>query len=355
MGGVAAACANAGPGVSAGTSTSAGTGPSSGTFNWMTWSDHFYEAQLDRIKQGGITPSIAELLDNAEGFAKVKEVKGQLDLISGDALWVPRYFEEGLIDAVDINEFDVAKQLYSLARDFQIWSKPEGYLGYPFGWSPIVIAYNPKFVDPAPDSWEVLLDPKYKGRVIMENNPVEVVAQMGKTAGVDDPYNMTDDELATAKDFLITLRPNILKLAQQVTEVVTALANEEAWIAPTNLGVEDRVKDAGGPEVKAFVPAEGTVGWMDAEMTVKEGANKSLVKPFLEQAEQAEYVAENFLQYGRPLFNERAYRLLVDKGQQERADRYLYNKPETVLAMKLRGPGLSTEKAIQTFNEVFGA
>ncbi len=33
----------------------------------------------------------------------------------------------------------------------------------------------------------------------------------------------------------------------------------------------------------------------------------------------------------------------------------LYNKPETVLTMTLKGPGSSTQAAIAAFNDVFGA
>ncbi|MEZ4598101.1 MAG: twin-arginine translocation signal domain-containing protein [Chloroflexota bacterium] len=43
----------------------------------------------------------------------------------------------GLIDAWDINALAVSKQLYPLAREFEIWTTPEGYLGFPFGWSPV--------------------------------------------------------------------------------------------------------------------------------------------------------------------------------------------------------------------------
>jgi len=343
LGGVAAACTT-------------GASKKTGTFNWMTWSDHYYDTQLDDIKKAvDIGTNISELADNAEGFAKLKEVTGQLDMLSGDALWVPKNFDEGLVEAFDINSLAVSKQLYSIAREFEIWTKPAGYLGYPFGWSPIQIAYNPKFVSPAPDSWEVLLDPKYKGRIVVENQPVEVVAYMAKLAGIKDPYNMTDAELAQAKEALLRLKPNILKFAQQNTDTVAALVSEEAWLATSNLGAEDRVKDAGGSDVVTFIPKEGTIGWMDAEMIVKGGKNHDLIMPFLELAEQKEYIAENFIKYGRPLFNEGAYKILVDKGEQERADRYLYNKPETVLTMTLKGPGVSTDAAIRVFNEVFGA
>jgi spermidine/putrescine-binding protein len=134
------------------------------------------------------------------------------------------------------------------------------------------------------------------------------------------------------------------------------MTSGEAWLITGNLGNEDRVKDAGGPEIKGFIPKEGTVGWMDAEMIVKGGANKALLFPYLEKAEVAENIAANFITHGRPLFNEAAYKVLVDQGEGDRADRYLYNKAEETLAKTtLKGPGTSTEKSIQLFNEVFGA
>ena len=129
----------------------------------------------------------------------------------------------------------------------------------------------------------------------------------------------------------------------------------EAWLITGNLGNEDRVRDGGGPEIKGYVPSEGTVGWHDGEMIVKEGANKALIKPFLEQSQQAELIAEYFLANGRPLFNEKAYGFLKDQGKQDQADRYLYSKaPEVLPTMVLKGPGTSTDKSIQLFNEVFG-
>jgi spermidine/putrescine-binding protein len=350
MGGIAAACG------SSSASPSGASGGPTGTFNWMTWNDHYYQAELDVIAADhGIKVALTELADNSDGFTKLKEVGGQLDMISGDALWVPHYFEAGLIDAFDINSLAVSKQLYSIAREFKIWTKPEGYLGYPNGWSPVQVYYDPAKVTSGADSWALLLDPKYAKRVIVENQPVEVMAYMGKAAGVADPYNMTADDLAKAKALALQLKPNLLKFAQQNTDTIAALVSGEAWIATGNLGTEERVKAAGGPELKVFTPKEGTIGWMDSEMTVKGGKNTQLVKPFLELGYVAEYQAANFLLNGRPLFNEAAYKLLVNQGQKDKADRFLYNKPETVLTMTLKGPGTSTQGAIDAFNEVFGA
>ena len=91
---------------------------------------------------------------------------------------------------------------------------------------------------PGADSWQVLLDPKYKKRVIVEDQPVEIMAYMGKAAGVKDPYNMTADEIAQAKALLVQLKPNILRLAPQNTDTIAALKNGEAWLATINLGAD---------------------------------------------------------------------------------------------------------------------
>ena len=333
-------------------------GSTGGTFNWMTWSDHYIDTQLKKIEDSDkIIANISELEGNAEGFAKLKEVKGQLDMVSADALWVrDAYHKDGLIEPFDIDELTVAKDLYSFARKFEIWTTPEGYLGYPFGWSPIMIYYDPAKVSGSPDGWEVLLDPKYKGRVVVEHQPEEVVAYMARAAGFNTPYSLTDDQLTTVRGLLEQLKPNLLRFVGQATDTVNALVSGEAWLATGNIGNEDRVKNGGGPEIKGYVPKEGTVAWQDSEMIVKGGANTKLIKPFWEKAEVAENIAENFLVQGRPLFNEKAYKLLVDQGKKDQADRYRYNEAEEILSKSiLKGPGTSIDKSIQLFNEVFGA
>src|SRR5262245_29494763 len=351
----ASATPAAGGSQAAAASAAATPGPT-GTFNWLTWGDHWYQAEMDKIAADiGIKSNITSFSDNIDAYTKIQQVGGQVDLVSGDALWVPHYNETGLIDPLDSNWLTDASHLFAIAREFKIWTPPNGYLGYPNGWAPIQITYDPAHVTPGADSWQLLLDPKYKKRVVVEDQPVEVMAYMGKAAGVKDPYNMTDDEIAQAKALLVQLKPNILRLAPQATDTVAALKNGEAWIATINLGADTSVMDQGGPKLTTFTPKEGSIGWMDAEMLVHGGANENLLMPFLEVHEQAEYVAANFMLNRRPLFNEQAYKLLINQGQQELADHLLFNKPETVNTMTLKGPGSSTQKVIAAFNDVFGA
>jgi len=329
---------------------------SAGPLNFLTWNDHWNKDALQQAQDLlGITVNVTELSDDPDGIAKMQQVGGQLDIVSLDGSWVPKAYDLSLIEPFDINAMPVASQLYSIAREFDIWTKPEGYLAYPWGWSPIVIAYNPKFVNPSPEGWEALIDPKYAKRVVLEDEPFDITLWAGLATGAKDVFDMSDAELSQVKDWLTKLKPNILKLVAQNDGVISALSKEEAWLGNQNLGVEERVKKASGLEVKALVAKEGTTGFYDGEMTIKAGDNKARVQPYLEFAAQAEWVAQNFIDNGRPLFNEKSYELLVNSGKKDLADRYFYNQPELALKMRVKGPSTRDADYLQVFNSVFGA
>jgi hypothetical protein len=55
------------------------------------------------------------------------------------------------------------------------------------------------------------------------------------------------------------------------------------------------------------------------------------------------------------LFNEKSYKILVAKGDGDRARRLLYNRPDLALKMTLKGPSGNEQAYTDAFNEVFGA
>ena len=124
------------------------------------------------------------------------------------------------------------------------------------------------------------------------------------------------------------------------------------------LGFDLRVKEAGGPEAKGFLPKEGTIAFADAEMIASGSGNRQLVDRFLEADFQPEWIAKRFLKYPHPHFDEKAYKLLVDQGHKELADRMLYNQPELPFdpdQVALVAPPPNQTAYTDAFNEVFGA
>lgn len=340
--------------ASSGSSAKASTAPV--TLNWETWNDHYLTQQIAAVKKAtGIAARPSLESDDSDGYLKVKQTGGQYDIVSTDALWAPKFFKDGLTEPFDIESIPVSSQLYSIAKEVPFWKAGGGYLVYPNGWSSVNIYYNPKFVSPAPTSWEVLTEPKYAGKVVAENQPTDLMAMAGLATGAKEPYGMTDAEISKATQFLKAAKPAFLKLVSQNSDSVRALADGSAWMALENLGTDYRVKAAGGPTVKEATPKEGVVGWIDGEQMVKASAHKDRFTQFLNGMEQANWVAQNFLVNGRPLFNEKAYKILVNQGYQERADLLWYNQPDKALQMTLKGPSGNVQAYIDGFNSVFGA
>jgi spermidine/putrescine transport system substrate-binding protein len=355
LGVIAAGCGGSSK-SSSGIGSPTGKSENAVTLNWLTWSDHYANDQLAAVKKQTNERGRPQLFsDNADAYLKIKQTGSQFDIVSGDALWVPKYNKDGLTESFDLSALPVSSQLYSIARDFPFWKDGSNYMGYPFSWSTVQIYYNPKFVHTIPDSWHAILDPKYKGKISLENIPTDMMAIAGKATGSKNPYSMTTAEIADAKGWLKEFKPNVLKLASQNNEVVRALADGSAWIGITNLGTDDRVKDAGGPVVKMAYPKEGTIGFIDSEQMVSASKNQDSFARFINAMQQAPYIAQNFLTNGRPLFNEKSYKMLVDQGHEDRAKRLLYNQPDKALKMTLKGPSGNEQAYTDAFNEVFGA
>ena len=326
------------------------------TLNWLTWFDHYFPQQLKVTQKNiGIACRTKLAPSDSEIYTTLRQTGSQFDIAAMDALWVPKAHKDGLIQTFDLASIPASKGLYSDARHIKFWTAGSQYMAYPNGWSTIQVYYNPKFVKTKPDSYHALLDPKYKGKIVYENSPETFVAFAGLATGAKVPYDQTLNELKRSKEWLQKLKPNILKIVDQNFETVNALKDQSAWIGMGNLGVDVRVKNAGGPPIKVAFQKEGQPGWFDGEMMVKASKHKDVFGKFMNSVEgQTYWIAQNFLKNGRPMFSEKAYRLLIKMGKKNLLDRFHYNNPELIFHAHLQGPAKNPQAITDTFNEVFG-
>jgi spermidine/putrescine transport system substrate-binding protein len=323
---------------------------------FRTWEDHYLPQQLDQMRrEDDIAVKVSFIDDNLTNLQQLKR-GASFDVVSADALWVPEFHKADLVEAFDPAELSTWNNLYPSARNVPFWTEGGMPTCYPHGWSPHLLYYNPAEVRTPPDSWEALLDPSYRSKIVVLKEPNDILAKAGVATGAAKPFAMTDAEIELAKDYLTELKPNILKLAQSGTEEVRAFS-EGAAVISTILGFDLRMKEAGGPEARGMLPREGTIAFADGEMIVK-NSDRDLVNRFLEADFQPEWIAKRFLKYPHPHFDEKAYKLLVDQGHQELADRVLYNRPELPFdadQVALVAPPPNQTAYTDAFNEVFGA
>lgn len=330
-----------------------------GELRLLTSPDHWDPGVIRTLgADGGIAVKVTPLRDDAEAHRLVTAaatVSGPpVDLVTADGGWVTRYLTDGLLQPLDPDAIAVTSELYPMALDIDLVSSGEGLLGYPWSWSPLQVVCDPARLKSIPDSWDVLIDPRNRRRVVIDAQRLDLVLCAARATGAADPLAMTDAELARATEWLSRLRPNIARVVRRRSEIVDALASGACILAISGLGVPDQVRDAGGPSLIAYVPREGTIGSLEAEVALVGAPNAVRIPAWLDAAGAAEAAAASFLADGRPSFNERALRLLEDAGHGDRARRYLYDRPETVLDLTLTGPGERPEDCLAAYAQVFG-
>ena len=134
----------------------------------------------------------------------------------------------------------------------------------PFFWGHNAIAYNADLVDPADGNTVAgLFNPKYKGKVAMQNHAAESFAVAGLYLGVKDPFHMTDAEYQKAKDALVKQKTLVRAYWNQLGELPQLFKSKEvaiAWAWPPIVGM---LKGSGVNIKFIDLLKEGGIGWDD--------------------------------------------------------------------------------------------
>jgi len=175
-----------------------------GPVNALTWGGRVIQSQQDDFyKESGVHVNFIGASGNSENLAKIKLGGGsQYDIVGVDALWVPKFYEEGVIEAFDMSSWPEYNDMFDQFKNLSIWKVGDKFLAQPWAWSPLVLWYNADKIKTPPTSIKFLWDPELKGRIALTRQQEDVIAWMGVATGAKKPYDMTKDELASAKDAL---------------------------------------------------------------------------------------------------------------------------------------------------------
>lgn len=327
-----------------------------GPVNALTWGGHVEQQQVDDfLAETGVRLNFIGASGNSENLAKIKLGGGdQYDLVGVDALWVPKFYEEGVIELIDLESWPQFDDMFDEFKAMSVWKVGDLWMGQPWAWSPLVLWYNTARIPTPPTSIDFLWDPALRGRVAFTRQQEDVIAWMGVAAGAGDPYNMNAEELAAAKQKLVELVPNILRFPPQEDELVKLMADESIWVTALSAGGGLRIKEAGGPDVAGFLPPEGYIGYFDGDCLVKGAAHREAALAWLQHRQQAKYVMQNFLRMRRPLAFRSPLQALIESGQGELAHELFYDRPEIIGQMHVIGPPPDIGAYVDAFNEAVG-
>ena len=212
------------------------------------------------------------------------------DVISPSSDVATMVASAGLAAPLDLSKIPSYAQLSPKLTSLPLVRVKGNVYGVPFMWGPNPLIYDTTVLAQAPDSWSILWDPKYRGKISVWDD-LSTVYMAAQILGYDksDPaqlYNLSDQQLDAVKAKLLELKPNIRKMWATGGELTNLFLNHEVVAAmgwPLNTA---ELKKRNFP-VGETIPKENTTGWIDHLMITSASDNKDIAYQFLEYMVQA--------------------------------------------------------------------
>ena len=178
------------------------------------------------------------------------------------------------------------------------------HYGISLQWGPNTLLCNTKKVKPAPKSWSVIYSKKYKGKITVPDNPIQIadaalyLSKAKPSLEIKDPYELNQTQFNAAISLLRRQKPLIKKYWALASDEIDLFKNGDAvvgasWPYQTNTLKADKVP------VKDLIPKEGATGWADTWMMSAHAKHPNCMYKWMAwvstpkvQAEQAIYFGE---------------------------------------------------------------
>jgi spermidine/putrescine-binding protein len=246
------------------------------TLYYFTWSDYVGPELLEEFeRQTGAKVVVDTFSSNEELLAKLQSGASGYDVIVPSDFMVSVMIKQGLLAELDHASIPNARQLVKRLETLPV--DPAHRYSVPYLWGTVGIGYDSSLVTPPPDSWAVLWDARYKGRISMLNDQREVFGAvlrlMGQSMNTRDPAVI---EAAKAK--LLKQKPLVKTYSSDHFDHL--LASGEVVLAQGWGGPIARAM-ALKPSIKYVVPKEGATIWADCLVVPKTSRNKELAMQFI--------------------------------------------------------------------------
>jgi spermidine/putrescine transport system permease protein len=213
-----------------------------------------------------------------------------------DVICPPTYILAPLIQAGVLAELDLDRlpQFQNTAPEFkgQAWDPTNRY-SIPYLWGVTGIASDVRRVGEV-DSWNVLLDPQWKGKILMLDDAREAIAFGAFLLG-EDPNTVDPEVLKRIRKLLSDQKP--LVRAYDSASFDDAIRSGEVVLAQSWSGqIAKLMRDA--PWVRFTIPKEGAMLFADSLAIPVNAPHKDLAHEFLDFVMEPEIAAEISLTTG---------------------------------------------------------
>jgi putative spermidine/putrescine transport system substrate-binding protein len=309
-----------------------------GVLNMIAWEGYLdakwvkpFQAQSHckvNAKYAGSSDEMVTLMRSGGG--------GQYDMVSASGDASLRLIYGGDVAAVDVNKVPGYKQFF---KGFQ--SPPNStvkgkHYGISLQWGPNTVLWNTAKVKPAPTSVSVLYDPKYKGKITVPNNPIQIadaalyLSKTNRTLHITDPYELNKTQFNAAIALLKKQRPLVKKYWGLASDEISLFKNGDVVLGASWPYTTGALQAAKVP-VKEIIPREGATGWLDTWMLSAKAKHPNCAYAWYRYISSPKVQALQAVTYGETPVNKAACPLM-NKLAAGSCAQYHANAPESFYA-----------------------
>jgi putative spermidine/putrescine transport system substrate-binding protein len=284
-----------------------------GTLNMIAWEGYTQPLWVKPFeKQSGCTVH-AKFAGSSDEMVTLMRSGGggQYDLVSasGDASLRLIYGKD--VQALDTSKIPDFKNFGSAFQSPPTNTVGGKHYGISLQWGPNTLLYNTKVVKPAPTSWSSIYNAKYKGKVTVPDNPIQIadaalyLMKHQSSLGITDPYELNKAQFAAAISLLKKQKPLIKKYWALASDEIDLFKNGDAVIGASWPYQLSQLKAAKAP-VADTIPSEGATGWLDSWMVSAKTKNLDCAYKWLAYISTPKVQAEQATNYGETPVNSKA-------------------------------------------------
>ncbi len=260
---------------------------------------------------------------NEDMYVPVANKQVQYDLIICGDYTIEKMIKNDLLQPLN---YDNIPNAANLDKDYMAklaGADPGNKYAIPYTWGTVGILYNTKMVEEPVDSWGILWNEKYAGKIWMYDSVRDTIGITLKYLGYD--FNTRNEaEVNAARDLLIAQAP--LRKGFGTDNMRTSMVNNKAALAVVYSG--DAVACIGENEDLAFVvPKEGSNVWFDNVIIPKNAKNVDAAHAFINFLNDAENATRNTEYIGYTTPNKAA----LDRLGPDYTEDETYNPPQEIL------------------------
>lgn len=250
-----------------------------------------------------------EFETNEEMFTIVDKKARVYDVICPSDYMIEKMLENGLLAEINFDNIPnlehIGKQYLESAKGFD----PENKYSVPYCWGTVGICYNKNMVNEEVNSWSILFDEKYDGKILMQASVRDAYCVALSYLGYSI-NTLNEDELKEATDLLVSQKPIVQ--AYVVDQVRDKMIKNAAALAVIYSGEAIYMQEE-NDALEYVVPDEGSNVWIDGWVIPKDCQNKEAAEAWINFLCRPDIALMNFeyITYSTP--NESARALIEDE------------------------------------------